>query len=348
MYQFSIVIPCFNSSPYIAATLESIVNQHLGDKIQVVLVDDCSTELFDEVIKPYEETLHIKKVKTEKNLGTGMARQFGIDNADGDWVIFCDHDDFFVPNTFNRVRTIIRNNPSRNIIQTRFQEVTQSGEVIPYSLEKGMNWVHGKFFRRSFLREHDLTFCKGLETHEDIYFSILTRLMTEHLGAPTLNCDLIIYNWVNRPESLSHRRETGLDLFCNHFQDYVTSALGPLDKLHNELSLEEILSQGLSSFLFVYFYVQGFYQLGRGDAKEYRKIMLDCVKKIITYTGFNSQQLESILGQNPATFCMVRQKAFDSVGYFFEVDNIAEIIESAEAELIESKEKELKDGQSKS
>ena len=96
MYQFSIVIPCFNSSPYIAATLESIVNQHLGDKIQVVLVDDCSTEPFDEVIKPYEETLHIKKVKTEKNLGTGMARQFGIDNADGDWVIFCDHDDFFL------------------------------------------------------------------------------------------------------------------------------------------------------------------------------------------------------------------------------------------------------------
>ena len=81
-------------------------------------MDDCSTEPFDEVIKPYEEMLHIKKVKTEKNLGTGMARQFGIDNADGDWVIFCDHDDFFVPNTFNRVRTIIRNNPSRNIRRT--------------------------------------------------------------------------------------------------------------------------------------------------------------------------------------------------------------------------------------
>lgn len=57
-------------------------------------MDDCSTEPFEEAIKPYEETLHIKKVKTEKNLGTGMARQFGVDNADGDWIIFCDHDDF--------------------------------------------------------------------------------------------------------------------------------------------------------------------------------------------------------------------------------------------------------------
>ena len=45
---------------------------------------------------------------------------------------------------------------------------------------------------------------------------------------------------------------------------------------------------------------------------------------------------------------MIRERAFDSVGYFFEVDNVAEIIESAESELIESKEKELKDEQSKS
>lgn len=45
---------------------------------------------------------------------------------------------------------------------------------------------------------------------------------------------------------------------------------------------------------------------------------------------------------------MIRERAFDSVGYFFEVDNVAEIIESAEAELIEAKEKESKDGQSES
>ena len=44
MPQFSIVIPCYNCKDTISNTLTSILNQHLGDKIEVILVDDCSTE----------------------------------------------------------------------------------------------------------------------------------------------------------------------------------------------------------------------------------------------------------------------------------------------------------------
>ena len=136
MYQFSIVIPCYNCKNTISATLQSIVDQHLGNKIEVVLVDDCSTEDFSKEVSNFKDKLNICEYKTPRNLGVGGARQYGLDSATGDWVIFCDNDDTFVPNTFNRVRTIIRNNPSRNIIQTRFQEVEQSGNIIPYTIDR--------------------------------------------------------------------------------------------------------------------------------------------------------------------------------------------------------------------
>ena len=326
MYQFSIVIPCFNSSPYIAETLESIVNQHLGDKIQVVLVDDCSTEPFDEIVDTFKDRLNIKTVKTDNNCGPSMTRQVGVDNADGEWITFCDHDDAFIANTFNRIRTIIRNNPSRNIIQAQFQEVRQDGTVIPYSFDKGSNWIHAKFFRKKFLDENKLTFKEGLATHEDVYFSILTRFMTEHLNAPILECSIVIYNWYNRPESLSHRRETGIDLFENHFEDYVTSCFGPIEKLKDILTPNEILVRGLSSLLFIYFYSQGFLRLGREHHERDVKLLNEVAGKLCEYLNLTPQQIVQIAYDNPDVFCGIREKAYQSVGYFLEREDLYDLI----------------------
>ena len=328
MYQFSIVIPCFNSSPYIAETLESIVNQHLGDKIQVVLVDDCSTEPFDEIVDTFKDKLNIKTVKTDSNCGPSRTRQVGVDNADGEWITFCDHDDTFIANTFNRIRTIIRNNPSRNIIQAQFQEVRQDGTVIPYSFDKGSNWIHAKFFRKKFLDENKLTFKEGLATHEDVYFSILTRFMTEHLNAPILECSIIIYNWYNRPESLSHRRETGIDLFENHFEDYVTSCFGPIEKLKDILTPNEILVRGLSSLLFIYFYSQGFLRLGREHHERDVKLLNEVAGKLCEYLSLTPQQIVQIAYNSPDAFCGIREKAYQSVGYFLEKEDLYDLIKN--------------------
>ena len=326
MYQFSIVIPCFNSSPYIAETLESIVNQHLGDKIQVVLVDDCSTEPFDEIVDTFKDKLNIKTVKTDSNCGPSRTRQVGVDNADGEWITFCDHDDAFIANTFNRIRTIIRNNPSRNIIQAQFQEVRQDETVIPYSFDKGSNWIHAKFFRKKFLDENKLTFKEGLATHEDVYFSILTRFMTEHLNAPILECSIIIYNWYNRPESLSHRRETGIDLFENHFEDYVTSCFGPIEKLKDILTPNEILVRGLSSLLFIYFYSQGFLRLGREHHERDVKLLNEVAGKLCEYLNLTPHQIVQIAYNSPDAFCGIREKAYQSVGYFLEREDLYGLI----------------------
>lgn len=330
MPQFSIIVPCYNCKDTISATLESIVNQHLKDKIEVILIDDCSPEPFEEEVNKYKDKLTIKEIRNDTNLGVGMTRQKGLEVAEGDWIVFCDNDDTFIPNTFNRIRTIIRNNPSRNIIQARFQEISESGQIIPYPFERGMNWIHGKFFRRSFLKKYSLSFKEGLETHEDIYFSILTRLMTNHINSPVLNCDLIVYNWYNRPTSLSHRRETGLDLFEGHFEDYVSSVFDPIVYLKDYLSKEEKISQTISVILFTYFYSEGFLTLGRGNNDRDLKLLKQIIVQTKEMIDFNSNQLIDIIYSNPKIYCAIRNKSFDSVGPFIENMDLRQIIYSTD------------------
>lgn len=328
---FSIIIPCYNCKNTISATLNSIVNQHLKDKIEVILVDDCSSESFQNEVDCFKDKLIIKEIRNNSNLGVGMTRQKGLDAAEGEWIVFCDNDDTFIPNSFNKIRTIIRNNPSRNIIQARFQETFENNqEPIPYSFERGTNWIHAKFFRRSFLEKYNLCFKEGLETHEDIYFSILTRLATNHINSPVLNCNLIIYNWYNRPTSLSHSRETGLDLFENHFQDYIDSAFAPIVKLKDLLTKNEKISQCLSVILFVYFYSQGFLNLKRGHHERDLKLLTGIVLETVNITGLSLEQIVQTIYSNANIYCSIRNKSFDSVGFFIEKDDLKQIILNAE------------------
>lgn len=332
MPQFSVIIPCYNSKATIGRALQSVADQHLKDKIEVILVDDCSTEDFTDEVAKFDGILDYRIVKTESNCGPGMARQRGMDEAKGDWIVFCDHDDTFVPNTFNRVRTIIRNNPSRFILQTRFQEVSIDGQATPYTFEKGMNWIHGKFFKTSFLREHNLRFKEGLETHEDIYFSVLTREATEHFGTPCLLCDLITYQWFNLPTSFSHSRDAGIDLFEGHFEDYVESVLGPVEALREILSPQEVLSQGVSCLLFIYFYSEGFERLERGHKERDDRLFTEGVQKLCGWINYTPQQLVDYIDASPTAFNTIRQKSFDSVGQFIEKHDWREKFLSVELE----------------
>ncbi|MGI5084565.1 glycosyltransferase family 2 protein [Treponema putidum] len=91
--KFSIIIPIYNRSFFIDETLSSILNQTYTD-IEIICVDDCSTDESLKKIEPY--TLKDKRVKVithSKNLGPHCARQTGVNNALGDYILFLDCDD---------------------------------------------------------------------------------------------------------------------------------------------------------------------------------------------------------------------------------------------------------------
>lgn len=94
----SIVMPYYNAAKYINQTVASIVDQSYKDW-ELIIVDDCSPapETPDVLEKISALDERIKVLKTEKNGGAGLARNVGIEVAKGDYLAFCDSDDWWYP-----------------------------------------------------------------------------------------------------------------------------------------------------------------------------------------------------------------------------------------------------------
>ena len=91
--KFSVIIPIYNRSFFIDKTLSSLLNQIYAD-IEIICVDDCSTDESLQKIKLYAlKDKRIKVVTHSKNLGPHCARQTGVSNASGDYILFLDCDD---------------------------------------------------------------------------------------------------------------------------------------------------------------------------------------------------------------------------------------------------------------
>ncbi|HEY5884628.1 MAG TPA: glycosyltransferase [Pyrinomonadaceae bacterium] len=92
----SIIIPAYNSSAYIAETLDSVFAQTF-DSYEVIVINDGSpdTERLERELKPYSGKLHYIK---QENRGAAAARNAGVRAARGELVAFLDADDTYLPN----------------------------------------------------------------------------------------------------------------------------------------------------------------------------------------------------------------------------------------------------------
>lgn len=87
--KFSIIIPAYNAIDTISNTLDSILNQSYQN-YEIIVVDDCSTDGTYDFLKQYNG---ITLLRTEYNLRQGGARNLGLDNCTGNYILFVDSDD---------------------------------------------------------------------------------------------------------------------------------------------------------------------------------------------------------------------------------------------------------------
>jgi len=87
---YSIIIPLYNKERQIARTLDSVLAQSVAD-FEVIVVDDGSKDGSAEIVKGYSDP-RIRYIKKE-NGGVSSARNRGIQEARGEWILFLDGDD---------------------------------------------------------------------------------------------------------------------------------------------------------------------------------------------------------------------------------------------------------------
>ncbi|WP_295722606.1 glycosyltransferase [uncultured Methanobrevibacter sp.] len=97
MYKISLIIPVFNIEKYLEKNFKSIKNQSIGfSNIEVIFVDDCSSDNSSQIIDKWEDDyINVKVIHLDTNSGYGgKPRNIGILNASSDYVLFLDGDDY--------------------------------------------------------------------------------------------------------------------------------------------------------------------------------------------------------------------------------------------------------------
>lgn len=94
MIKVSVIIPVYNVSAYLRRCLDSVSDQTLSE-IEVICVDDGSTDDSLTILREYEKSDPRFCILTQENRYAGAARNRGLEQAQGEYVIFWDSDDYF-------------------------------------------------------------------------------------------------------------------------------------------------------------------------------------------------------------------------------------------------------------
>lgn len=106
----SVIIPVYNCEKYLHRCLDSILKQSYRD-IEVILVDDGSTDYSLSICKDYQNKDTRFKVFHKENGGPSSARNYGLDRCNGDYIVFVDSDDYLSINYLQELYdAMIKNN----------------------------------------------------------------------------------------------------------------------------------------------------------------------------------------------------------------------------------------------
>jgi len=120
--KISVIIPCYNCAEYVDKCLDSLINQTIGLKnLEIILVDDVSTDNTVDILKQYEEKYpeNIMIILCDKNGRQGTARNIGLMYSSGDYVSFVDSDDW-VRRDMYEILCRIMGDSEYDIVQFRY------------------------------------------------------------------------------------------------------------------------------------------------------------------------------------------------------------------------------------
>lgn len=137
--KLSVVIPVYNAEKYIRQCLDSILTKQ-KIALEVICVDDCSTDGTPAVLKEYQDKYeNVTVIRNETNLYAGTCRNKGLMAAKGQYVHFLDSDDYVVDNAYEKLYTLAKENDLDWVKTTSEGFDDETGETVEnprYSMEK--------------------------------------------------------------------------------------------------------------------------------------------------------------------------------------------------------------------
>lgn len=190
--RFSIIIPIYNVRCFIERGLESL-NQQTFHDFEIIMVDDGSTDGSAELLDDIQDNHPNIRVFHQKNSGAGPARNLGIDNAQGEYLVFFDIDDILRENALAVIDSKLNDSDADLLIfsyceidptfgiRTDFifeEALYNTNEELRKNYVKKLSgvkinngFVWNKVYRRSFIQKNDINF-ESLRIQQDEVFNL--------------------------------------------------------------------------------------------------------------------------------------------------------------------------------
>ena len=227
-YKISIIMPVYNDGNFIRDALNSIFDQTL-EELEVICVNDGSTDNSLEILKEYEKKYGDKiKIFNQKNQGSGIARNYAMSNASGEYIAFLDSDDIFIDDDALERMYDMAIKHDANMVTANLKVLTQDDELvinknlprfsedkiitpdeygIPYSFYKNI-------FKRKFLIENDFKFPDLLRGQDPVFFAEILVLL-DNIPAVPVELYALRASENNFGKINTHRKKYD---YINHFK----------------------------------------------------------------------------------------------------------------------------------
>lgn len=149
MSRVTVLVAAYNAEKYLEACLDSLVNQTLKD-IQIVCIDDASTDSTPIILSRYaSKDSRIQILQRKENAGQAVARNMGIEVADGDCITMLDADDTMSADALEQAVNILDSDPDTGSVLLKLVYVNGTEET-PYPMRSDkMEWSGEEAFRLS-------------------------------------------------------------------------------------------------------------------------------------------------------------------------------------------------------
>lgn len=240
-----VIIPAYNAHSTIENTLYSISIQTIVDKLNVYICNDAGKD-YHEYVEFFSKFMKIKELKLKKNGGPGLAREEGLKNSKGTYVIFIDSDDVFadpfsIESLYEKMKI-----SKADVVIGNFNEQSKRGE---YKIHKNDHtWLHGKMYRRSFLKKNNIHF-NDSRANEDNYFNFSILLRNPKM----VYLEKDVYNWLYNPSSITRRNDGSYD-YDGIFGYVENMELVLKNGIKEKVPYDNIAALAISVFYAMYYY----------------------------------------------------------------------------------------------
>ena len=124
----SIITPSYNTAKYISDTIKCVQAQSYPDW-EMIIVDDCSIDNTDLIVKHFLTDSRIKYFKNEKNSGAAVSRNRALREAKGHWIAFLDSDDLWAPEKLEKQIAFMEEN-GYHFSYTNYSEIDDDGKPL--------------------------------------------------------------------------------------------------------------------------------------------------------------------------------------------------------------------------